>query len=458
MIRDLAWRGAVLAATVGVAGVAVGLAVRADAGPGTVTLLLGLAALASVVVGWMTFRNAEATVREIAAASTRLAEGELWERVPATSGATVELVRHFNHMASRVQELVRTIEADQARLQSVFDAATDAMIAVSADTSVRLINLAALRLIGTSRDEAVGRALIESVRDYELDAMVRQAVQGGEAPAATVVTFGPKRLSLKAAAVPIKGGGDWAVLLMLTDLSEVQRLDQVRRDFVANVSHELRTPVASIRALVETMEDGNVEGEEAMAAFLVRIRQQAERMTSLVNELLDLSRIESGAIELHPEPMALAEVAREAASLMRPRLDARGLEVAIEGPTGVTVEADRSSVLRMFTNLLDNAAKFGPPGSTVHVEVRDEGSLAAVCVTDEGPGISEQDRSRVFERFFKAESAAGGSGSGLGLAIVKHLVRAHGGTVDAASQPGEGAVFTVRLPKRFTGVRSGRAG
>lgn len=439
-----------------VAGLVVG--VTAGTGGWAVALLLAAAAVLGAIAGWMTFRNAESVVRGIASASNRLAEGELWERVPASSGATVGLVRHFNHMASRMQELVRTIEADQARLEAVFDAGTDAMIAVSNDTSIRLVNMAALRLFGTSRDEAMGRALIEIVRDYELDAMVRNAVAAGVPAAATVVTFGAKRLPLKVAAVPIKGGGDWAVLLMLTDLTEVQRLDQVRRDFVSNVSHELRTPLASIRALMETIEDGGIENAETMAAFLGRIRQQVERMTALVNELLDLSRIESGAIELRPEPVALAELVREAASLLRPRLDARDIRVEVEGSPGIELEADRPSLLRIVTNLLDNAAKFGPPGSVVHVAVRDEGPLAALSVRDEGPGIAQQELSRVFERFFKGEATSGGGGSGLGLAIVKHLARAHGGTAEATSPPGEGATFTVRLPRKFTGVKGGMAG
>ncbi len=458
MIRDLAIRGAAVGALAAGAAVAVGLAAGAEPGAGTIVVLVALALVAGAVAGWMTFRNAEAAVRDIATASRRLAEGELWERAPASSGATAELVRHFNHMASRMQELVRTVEADQARLEAVFDAATDAMVAVSADTNVRLANLSALRLLGASRDEAIGRALIEIARDYELDAMVRHTATTGEPSTSALVTFGPKRIPLKAAAVPIKGGGDWAVLLMLTDLTEVQRLDQVRRDFVSNVSHELRTPLASIRALVETMEDGGAEGEEVMAAFLGRIHQQVERMTSLVNELLDLSRIESGAIDLRPEAVGMTDVTREAASLIRPRSEARDVTVEVDGSPAVEIEADRPSVLRVVTNLLDNAIKFSPPGSVVHVEVRDEDPLVALSVRDEGPGISEQELPRVFERFYKGESTSAGAGSGLGLAIVKHLVRAHGGTAEATSEPGRGATFTVRLPKRFAGSRSTKAG
>jgi two-component system phosphate regulon sensor histidine kinase PhoR len=243
------------------------------------------------------------------------------------------------------------------------------------------------------------------------------------------------------------------VLLILTDLTEVQRLDQVRRDFVANVSHELRTPLASIRAMVETLAEGVDAGEAP--EFYERILRQVDRLTTLVNELLDLSRIESGAIQLQPEPVHIGQLLAEAAGLLQARAEANNVTVVVEG-TDLEVEADRSGLMRVATNLLDNAVKWSPPGGRVWVEARDEGDLVAITVRDEGPGIPEQDQPRVFERFFKSDAARASAGVGLGLAIVKHLVRAHGGTASVASKPGEGAAFTVRLPKRFIG-RRGRA-
>jgi len=257
-------------------------------------------------------------------------------------------------------------------------------------------------------------------------------------------------MPLRAAALPISNGGDWAVLLTLTDLTEVQRVDQVRRDFLSNVSHELRTPLAAIRALVETLDDG-VDEEDA-PEFLGRIHQQVERLTSLVNELLDLSRIESGAINLDPEPVEVAALVAEAASLLRTRTEPLEVTVVFEGEP-LTVEADRPSLLRVVSNLLDNAAKWSPQGGTIHVGCEDEGELVAIQVRDEGPGIPEQDLPRVFERFYKGEASRATSGVGLGLAIVKHLVRAHGGTATVESRPGEGASFTVRLPRTFVGRR-----
>ena len=311
-------------------------------------------------------------------------------------------------------------------------------------------NPAALALLGMDEREVVGRTLIESVRDYELDALVREALAGAGTPPATVVSFGRERTPLRALAVPVAEGGSWAALLVLVDLSPVQRVDHVRRDFISNVSHELRTPIASIGALVETLELGDLEPDE-QAAFLRRIREQVERMALLTNELLDLSRIESGAIHLEPERVDLRSAVAEAQAGLAPRLEAHN--VRIDGPEGEAppVEADRTAAVRIVSNLLDNALKFSPEGSAITIAVRDEDPLVAVEVCDDGPGIAAQDLDRVFERFYKAEHSRADGGAGLGLAIVKHLVQAHGGTVAARNESGRGAAMTVRLPKRFVG-------
>lgn len=445
----MALRGAGLAAFAAAGGAVAGIIIESGgASGGARVLLVAVASGLGLVAGYLVFRHTGQAVAAVSAAARSLAEGRFGQRAESSSRVTAAMVQNFNAMSARVRELFESMTAEHARLEAVFDAATDAMLALSRDTTVRFLNAAAARLLDTTSEAAIGRPFIETARDYELDALVRRAAAIPGASETSVVTFGPRRIPLRAAAVPIVSGGDWAVLLILNDLTEVQRLDQVRRDFLTNVSHELRTPLAAIRALVETVESGDVESDEA-AAFLARIRQQVDRLTALVNELLDLSRIESGAIELKPEPVDLAALVAEAASLLRPRAEPAG--VTVEGPPvpGLAVEADRPSLLRIVSNLLDNAVRYSPAGSTIHVETRDEGELVSLSVRDEGPGIGEQDLPRVFERFYKSDAARATAGVGLGLAIVKHLVRAHRGTVEAQSPPGSGAVFTVRLPKKF---------
>lgn len=448
MSRDLALRGALTVAMAVVLGVVLG-AVGVALGGAWWLLFEPLGVALGASIGYAAFFGSARDVRAVSEAAGRLAEGELGERVDATSGPVSDLSYAFNAMAGRVQALFDSIAAEHARLEAVFDASGDAMVALSRDTAVRFLNPAAVRLFGHSMMEAVGRPFIETARDYELDALVRRAIAKPGTGEAAIITFGPNRTPLRASALPIPEGGEWSVLLILTDLTEVQRLDQVRRDFLSNVSHELRTPLASIRALVETIEDG-VDDPAEREEFLRRIRMQVDRLTMLVNELLDLSRIESGAIELHPEPIDLGVLLREASALLRTRTEAE--EITIKCPDSdrsPIVEADRTSLLRVVSNLLDNAIKYSPRGSTIRAGTIDEGDLVALWVTDEGPGIPEQDLGRVFERFYKGEASRSSAGVGLGLAIVKHLVRAHGGTATVSSTPGHGATFTVRLPKAF---------
>lgn len=414
----------------------------------TVTVLvMGAGGFASVL---LLLRPVELSVRETAEAARALRGSSLSARAVRTTGPTAELTHEFNVMATEIEASSRAITAEHARLEAALAAAADGIMAVDAGTDVQYANPAALALLGMTEAEVVGRALIESARDYELDALVREAMAGRGTPEAKVIPFGQDRTPLRALAVPVAEGGSWAALLILVDLSAVQRVDHVRRDFISNVSHELRTPIASIGALVETLELGDLESEE-QAAFLGRIRSQVERMALLTNELLDLSRIESGAIHLEPEAVDLASAVAEAQAALAPRLEA--CDVRIEGPEGKTppVEADRSATVRIVTNLLDNALKFSPDGSAITVNVRDEDALVAVEVCDDGPGIAAQDLDRVFERFYKAEHSRADEGAGLGLAIVKHLVQAHGGTVAARNEAGRGAAMTVRLPKRFVG-------
>ena len=456
MRRRLALRGAVVAGVVGTAELFFGFVLGLQDYDPWVRLAGTIAAVAGgVLAGYLAFRDPGEAIDRVSEAAQAIAEGEMGRRVPETGGPVTDLAENFNAMASRLQLFFEETTAARARVEAVLAASADAMIAIAEDTRVRYLNPAAGSLLGVAGDDAIGRPFIESARDYELDDLVRRAISPPRTTETAVVTFGAKRIPLQAVAVPITGGGEWSVLLVLNDLTEVQRVDQMRRDFVTNVSHELRTPVTSIRALVETMEDDTDSDPEERREFLRRLRQQAERMTLLVNELLDLSRIESGAIELNPEELDLPALVDEAIELSRPRIDQEQMTVHPPANRDLLVEADRTSLLRLTTNLLDNAVKYSPRGSNIWTEVRDEGELVALAVKDEGPGIAEQDLPRVFERFYKVDHSRQSQGVGLGLAIVKHLARAHGGTVEATSPPEGGAIFTVRLPRRFVGMQQG---
>lgn len=454
MTRQLALRGAVLAFIVAAGAIWLSRAFTgSDTSSGGVLLTGLVLCLAAGIAGYLSFRQAGDTVERVSTAARAIAEGEMKERVSQASGPAGELAHNFNTMAARLNRVVDETNAERARVEAVLAATQDAMIAIAADTVVRYMNPAAEQLLGVKRNAAMGRPFIESALDYELDNLVRTAIEPPRTTETQFVTFGQRRMSLRAVAVPIIDGGDWSVLLILNDLTELQRIDQVRRDFVSNVSHELRTPLASVQALAETMlDDIDAPGEERKE-FLERLVKQVERMTVLVNELLDLSRIESGAIRLAPEELNVGAFIAEATAVLQTKLEQANITVSRPESVDLVVEADHSSMVRAVTNLLDNAIKYAPRGSTVWVEARDEGDVVAITVRDEGPGVAPPDLSRVFERFYKAEQSRHSAGVGLGLAIVKHLVRAHGGTAEVESPPGGGSLFTLKLPKKFVGAR-----
>ncbi len=443
MSGRIAWHAAGLAAATAAAAYAAGALVgHTEASGWTQAIVGGALALASAVAAfvasWGFARAAGAIVRTVSA----IEAGDAGARVHDASRLASPLVLHVNRLADRVEEVMAAAEAEAARLRATFDAAGAGIVAVGREGTIELANAAALAMLGLTPGAFEGRRFIEAVRDYELAALAEAALRGEEA--AKVVAFGPHRLPLRAEARPIPGGGRWAALLVLTDLTEVQRTEQMRRDFISNVSHELRTPLAAVRALAEMLEHETEDpGEKEVIA---RILAQVDRMTALVNELLDLSRIEAGAIQLTLAPVPVREAAAEAAAMLEPRAGAEGKALTIDVADDALAAADRQALVRMLANLLDNAVKYSPPGGTVRLSARREGDTVEIAVEDEGPGIAPEHLPRVFERFYKGDPARASEGVGLGLAIVKHLARAHGGSVHAENRAEGGARFVVRLP------------
>lgn len=451
MVTKLALQGAAIASLAAGAGFIAGF-ITDRLNPSTAVFALLLVIIIAVGAGMLAFRNTGEAIEEVEAAAARMAGGELSVRVVADGSAASVLTRSFNAMANQLQSVFEEQSEEHARLGAVFDAVADAIIALAGDTSVRFMNPAAETQLQVTAEEAIGRPFIQSVLDHELDGLARETIASGQVQT-RLVTFGQKRTPLRASVLPIRGGGEWAVLLMLTDLTEERRLDTMRREFVANVSHELRTPLASIRLLTESIENGYVDAED-LPEFTARIQAQVDRLTTLVNELLDLSRIESGAIPLTPEPIVLADAVRETLGALQPRMQSADVTSNVSGDDSIAVEADRASLVRIISNLLDNAIKYSPAGGTVWVEIKGGQEAGEVSICDEGPGIAPEERARVFERFYTGDRSRASSGVGLGLAIVKHLVRAHNGSVEIESEAGKGATFTLRLPRRFSGVRA----
>ncbi|MGI8550707.1 MAG: ATP-binding protein [Dehalococcoidia bacterium] len=414
---------------------------------------LGATAVAIAIAGAVT-----QPLHRLRDAVRALTAGALEQRVSDVGGTEVsDLAGAFNEMAAHMQETMATRAQEHSRLEALLDASADALAALDSDGIIRYLNPAAESLFG----KAIGRSFTEVARNHELTTLVRATLAGSRVGvqgelAGTSRVDGPLRSApihlgsrdawVQATLSSITDGGDWAMLVILHDVTEVRRPEIPRRDFVANVSHELRTPLAGIKAVVETLRDGALHDPAAADDFLGRVDAEVDRLVQLVEELLQLSRIESGAAMVLTE-VAPLEVLAASVERFAYQAERAGVGLALDAePSLALIRADSARLGQAVGNLIHDAIKFTAPGGRISVTARHDGDQLCIAVADSGSGIDPADLPRIFERFYVVDRARSGHGTGLGLAIVKHVVRAHDGTVDATSSLGRGSTFRIRLP------------
>ncbi len=370
------------------------------------------------------------------ASHTRLERAE-----PGVIGA---LARAAHAVDAALKSSTAGAGAERERLTAVLDGMIEGVLVVGRDGAVELANTR-LREIFECWGELAGRRPLEVIRRIDVGEALARAGDSREPVIAEVELADDRVLQLHAHRFPEKGELQ-GVVAVFHDVSEIRRLESHRRDFVANVSHELRTPLTAIRGFAETLSDDGLSSDQRKR-FVEVIARNADRLSALIEDLLELSRIEGGKHPLTPEPVDAAALANTLLRDMRPRLDARRLVSSVVGQAS-PVLADRRALEQVLQNLLDNSAKYTEPGGRIAVRVTDDASRVRIEVADTGIGIPERDRARVFERFYRVDKARSRDlgGTGLGLAIVKHLVQAMDGDVFLASREGEGTTFTVVLP------------
>jgi len=333
-------------------------------------------------------------------------------------------------------------EAERDRLATLIAELGDAILIIGGDDRVRLANPAAERLLAVGA--LVGRRMVEVVRDHEVFEAVSRARAGAEA-VGQIEREDPRRL-VRVVARPLDGG---ELLLSLQDLTALRRLETVRRDFVANVSHELRTPIASLAAMADTLEAGAIDDPVAARDFVTRMQSELAGLTQLVEELLSLARIESGAERLQLLALDPVRILTDAVRRMGPLAGRAQITLSVTpGDDLPAVLADGEKVAQVLANLVHNAVKFSAPGDTIRLSAIQQDSTVAFSVSDVGSGLESGALARVFERFYKSDRSRATGGTGLGLAIAKHIVQAHGGEIAAASDgAGRGSTFTFTLPR-----------
>jgi two-component system, OmpR family, sensor histidine kinase SenX3 len=325
--------------------------------------------------------------------------------------------------------------------------------AVVLDSEDRVLQAsAAARAFGlVSGDQLVVQELVALARQVRRDGEIRE----GELDVSTTgVNRRVTRLAVRAAPLDAAVGGGGLVLLLVEDQTESRRVEEVRRDFVANTSHELKTPVGALALLAETVEDA-ADDPEAVRRFASRMRQEAARLTNLVQDMITLSRIQAAEPIPDPVPVKLDAVVAEALDRCRMKASARGIELVAIGEHGLSVLGDEDLLVTALRNLLENAVAYSPDKTRVDVATRQAGDDAVeISVADQGIGIPQRDLERIFERFYRVDPARSRAtgGTGLGLAIVKHVTAAHGGKVTVVSTEGAGSTFTLTLPLRIGAV------
>ncbi len=419
---------------------------RAELGK-TLSVATALALAAAIIVSTLAAELASRTARSLTEVARRMADGDLSTRSRQTGDDEFgELGRALDQLAKNLSRTLGELREGRDRLGGILASMQEGVLLLDRSGHIYVLNpsLREMLLVGP---DSVGKTVLEVVRHAELKELLDQGRRSLE-PVTREIDFGtlqPRRLLVRAALLPGDQGG---LLAVFVDVTEVRRLESLRREFVANVSHELRTPVTAVRSAAETLQNAASDDPVATRAFLGIIERNAERLHDLVEDLLDLSRIESRGLKLNIEPLELDDVYDQVLSLFGERAEKRGTFLAHEVPDDLPrVRADRRALEHVLTNLVDNAVKYCPAGTHIRLYAVAKDHSIELIVEDDGPGIEQRHLPRLFERFYRVDAGRSRDigGTGLGLSIVKHLVEAMGGMVRVESTPGVGTKFGVTL-------------
>jgi len=414
--------------------------------------------LAAAALGYLAISRLTRPVEELARTATSLADGT--EGVTLERPESRELASLSAAIAALHGQLVErglTIGRQGTQQEAVLGSMIEGVLAIDSRQRIVSINATAAELLGLDAAGAVGRPLQDAVDNADLRRFALLAIDCRAPVEDDLLLRGPRDRTLRVRGTALRDVyGEGGAVIVLNDITDIQRLENVRREFVANVSHELKTPVASIKGFVETLLDGAADDPDDSRRFLRIIARQADRLGAIIEDLLSLSRIEQqeGAGSLPVERVALATVVDNVVADCLPRARDRAIELAGECPPDLDAAVNAPLLEQALINLVDNAIKYSDPGRRIWITVAPGSSAGAVthvrlAVRDEGCGIEAEHLPRLFERFYRIDKGRSRKlgGTGLGLSIVKHIALAHGGTVAVESAPGVGSTFTLVLPR-----------
>jgi two-component system phosphate regulon sensor histidine kinase PhoR len=390
----------------------------------------------------------------------RLAQGELSAKVyPSRIPQLAGLANGLNSMASILKTRVETLTKLGAEQEAILRGMTEGVLTITRDGHIARINDAARTLLDVPVTDCSGRLVAEVVRHIALQRFISAALLSEDSLTEILVIHGPIERILQVYSSPLKAESvDLGVLIVLQDTTQLDRLERIRRDFVANVSHELRTPITAIKGYVETLLDGAKDDPATLVKFLRVMERQVERLQNIFTDLLALSQLEARGDAARADVVMTEarSIVQAALDSLQPKFDQKEVEAVIEAPDSTSLYANPRLLQQALTNLLDNAVTYSGEKSRVVIAISATASAVTFSVTDNGPGIAKVHLPRLFERFYRVDTGRSRDmgGTGLGLAIVKHIAQVHGGTVTVNSTPGIGTSFLLAIPKEAPNLKT----
>ena len=418
-------------------------------------ILIGsfLVAVFAAIISLFLSRRISLPIENIKKSAEAFAHGHLDKKISLTGPSeVVALADSLNLMAHRLQDRIDTILSQHNEQEAVLSSMVEGVLAIDNEERILRINHAACKLLSISAEGIKGRQIQEVIRKADILRFVRKALQCPAPVEAEILIHSLPETYFQAHGTSLTNAAQEKIgaLIVLNDITRLRRLENVRRDFVANVSHELKTPITAIKGFVETLLDGAIENPEENRRFLAIVAKQIDRLTSIIEDLLQLSRIEQNedknGIQLKEQP--LKEVLNASIQSRLALADDSSIQIDLQCPPDINAEIDGPLFEQAITNLIDNAIKYSNEKGRILVAAEATGDEVLITVQDWGIGIEQEHQSRLFERFYRVDKARSRKigGTGLGLSIVKHIVNIHKGTVSLASQPGKGSSFTIHLP------------
>ena len=413
-------------------------------------LALTIFLLAAGIAFFLSSRSVALRIRRLKEFTERAAAGDFapLERDYGRD-ELADLADALGRTAAGLGQTIRTLTDERNRSSAILGSMVEGVAVVAGDERILYCNWAFEQILELPEGSSQGRTLVEALRQADLVALVRQALPGVEEVTGEVEVGTVRRRNFSVTAAPVRAAGANGAVMVLHDITELRRLERVRRDFVANVSHEFKTPLTAIQGFAETLLSGALDDKANRKRFVEIIREHAGRLARLTDDLLKLSRIEAGRLELEIRPIRVEALVNGCVETARLKAKARGLQIHVDlQEHAPAVRGDGAQLGEVLQNLLDNAVLYTPSGGKIEVKARSNGHSVIFTVSDTGIGIPESDLARIFERFYRVDAARSreAGGTGLGLAIARHIVDAHGGRIWVESAVGQGSRFHFSIP------------